>query len=233
MVEQNDFILYSEGVFKKGEIKMKKIFGIILLAVIALTLIGCSALDPLAQFERIAAQEITNVQGFNDIKDADTNDDEIEALNSSSVLIVSLSSTSLDLTNQDKIDYIKSLFELIRETHLENVALAESTKLSWDELKTNVQVFRDEDRELLPDDKYTLITYREDIRSRRTEVRDTFGDIKELFEELRGNYKIENLDMITENLEEVLDILELRHEYIIYLSQVIIDIDLMITAYNS
>ena len=212
---------------------MKKIFGIILILVITLTLIGCSALDPLAQFERIAAQEIINVQGFNDIKDADTNDEEIEMLVSSSNQIVSLSSTSIDLTNQDKIDYIRSLFVFIRETHQENVSLAESTKLSWNELKISIQEFKDENLEFLPDDKEILMTYRDDIRTRRAEVRDTFGDIKELFEELRGNYKIEHLDMVIENLEEVLDILELRHDYIVFLSQVIIDVDLMITSYNS
>lgn len=212
---------------------MKKILGMMFLAVIALTLIGCSALDPLSQFERVAAQEISSVQEFNDVTDEDTNDDEVEALYSGSIQVVSLSATTLDLTNQDKIDYIKSLFQLIRETHLENVALAESTKLSWDELILNIQVFRDSDLELLPDDKEILITYRHEIRTRRTEVRATFGDIKELFDELRGKYTIENLDMITENLEEVLNILDLRQEYITYLNQVILDVDLMITSYNS
>ena len=212
---------------------MKKILGMMFLAVIALTLIGCSALDPLSQFERVAAQEISSVQEFNDVTDEDTNDDEVEALYSGSIQVVSLSATTLDLTNQDKIDYIKSLFQLIRETHLENVALAESTKLSWDELILNIQVFRDSDLELLPDDKEILITYRNEIRTRRTEVRATFGDIKELFDELRGKYTIENLDMITENLEEVLNILDLRQEYITYLNQVILDVDLMITSYNS
>ncbi|MBU1142639.1 MAG: hypothetical protein KKH92_03230 [Firmicutes bacterium] len=212
---------------------MKKILGMMFLAVIALTLIGCSALDPLSQFERVAAQEISSVQEFNDVTDEDTNDDEVEALYSGSIQVVSLSATTLDLTNQDKIDYIKSLFQLIRETHLENVALAESTKLSWDELILNIQVFRDSDLELLPDDKEILITYRHEIRTRRTEVRATFGDIKELFDELRGKYTIENLDMITENLEEVLNVLDLRQEYITYLNQVILDVDLMITSYNS
>jgi hypothetical protein len=212
---------------------MKKIFGIIFLSVIALMLVGCSALDPLSQFERVAKQEINHVQEFNDVLDSDTNDDEVEALTYSNIQLVSLSATTLDLSNQEKIDNIKSMFQMIRETHLENVALAESTKLSWDNLILNIEVFRDLENELLPDDREILIDYRTEIRTRRTEVRATFGDIKELFEELRGNYTIENLDQITENLEEVLGILELRQEYISYLSQVILDVDTIVLSYNS
>ncbi|MDO9628458.1 MAG: hypothetical protein Q7I99_01040, partial [Acholeplasmataceae bacterium] len=163
---------------------MKKLLGVIVSLSMLLVLMGCTSLDALSQFERMASREVINTNSLNEIPQNDLDNQDVLTLSEGINLVVGLSSSTLEMTNSDKISYIKELFQSIRETHLENVELAKTTKTSWDELKNNIKIFRDSDFELSSDDKEMLITYRNELKSRRNEVKETFGDIKELFGEL-------------------------------------------------
>ncbi len=204
---------------------MKKLIALFTLVLFATVLIGCSALDPLENFIKAANSNVTTIEAFEAVESED--EIGVNALTSQSILQVSLTLS----TNQEKIAYIRTLFQDIKLLHAQNVIDANDVKTSWALLKTNAETFKSLGLEMSTEDKATLREARQLIVAERQTIMETRGEVYNLFLELRGKYTLENLDLIISNLEEVKVILEQRAAFITLFGQTVTDVNLIVESY--
>ena len=208
---------------------MKKIMSFIVVTFIALMLFGCQALDPLSAFVNAAENNLSALDTFEESGVQTEDEIDINALTSESILLLSLTSSH----DQDQIAYIRTLFQDIRLQHANNVVNVESVRLVWQELKTNAQTFYSLEYSLSDEDKSSVRDARQLLSRERLAIMETQGVIFDLFQELRGKYTIENVDLIITNLETIKTILESRAAYISLVEQTIGDVNVIVLGYLS
>jgi PBP1b-binding outer membrane lipoprotein LpoB len=204
---------------------MKKLIALFTLVLLATLLVGCSTRDPLSNFMKAANSNINTIETFEAVESEDETG--VNALTSQSILQVSLALS----TNQEKIAYIRTLFQDIKLLHAQNVIDANEVKTSWALLKTNAETFKSLELEMSSEDKATLRAARQLIVAERQTIMETRGEVYNLFQELRGKYTLENLDLIISNLEEVKVILEQRAAFITLFGQTVTDVNLIVESY--
>jgi hypothetical protein len=204
---------------------MKKLIALFTLVLLATLLVGCSTRDPLSNFMKAANSNVTTIETFEAVESEDETG--VNALTSQSIQQVSLALT----TNQEKIAYIRTLFQDIKLIHAQNVIDANDVKTSWALLKTNAETFKSLELEMSSEDKATLRAARQLIVSERQTIMETRGEVYSLFLELRGKYTLENLDLIISNLEEVKVILEQRAAFITLFGHTVTDVNLIVESY--
>jgi PBP1b-binding outer membrane lipoprotein LpoB len=204
---------------------MKKLIALFTLVLLATLLVGCSTRDPLSNFMKAANSNISTIETFEAVESEDETG--VNALTSQSIQQVSLALT----TNQEKIAYIRTLFQDIKLLHAQNIIDANKVKTSWALLKTNAETFKSLELEMSSEDKATLRAARQLIVSERQTIMETRGEVYSLFLELRGKYTLENLDLIISNLEEVKVILEQRAAFITLFGHTVTDVNLIVESY--
>lgn len=207
---------------------MKKIMLGLFVVLLGSLLVGCSALDPLSQFERAAGSNVTVISEFEDVE----GDDDVAALSVEGTTIL-LSTTLLEgeMTDLEKVQYIKTLFQEIRVLHAENVLAGEEARTSWQALKANVVIFREQELTLTEDDKALIQSYRQTLVDERTNILADKGEVRALFVELRGKWNRDNLDLIITNLEAIKVILQQRSAFIDLVNESVIAVDAIVQAY--
>ncbi|RJX26276.1 MAG: hypothetical protein C4537_02660 [Acholeplasma sp.] len=207
---------------------MKKIMLGLFVVLLGSLLVGCSALDPLASFERAAGSNVTVIDEFEDIE----GDDDVAALSIEKTTIL-LSTTLADgeMTDLEKVQYIKTLFQEIRVLHAENVLAGEEARTSWQTLKANVTIFREQELTLTEDDKALIQSYRQTLVDERTTILADKGEVRALFVELRGKWNLDNLDLIITNLEAIKVILQERSAFIDLVNESVIAVDAIVQTY--
>ncbi len=207
---------------------MKKIMLGLFVVLLGSLLVGCSALDPLSQFERAAGSNVTVISEFEDVE----GDDDVAALTLEGTTVL-LSTTLLEgeMTDLEKVQYIKTLFQEIRVIHAENVLAGEEARTSWQTLKANVVIFREQELTLTEEDKATIQSYRQTLVDERTNILADKGEVRALFVELRGKWNRDNLDLIITNLEAIKVILQERSAFIDLVNESVIAVDAIVQTY--
>jgi uncharacterized protein YcfL len=208
---------------------MKKYSLIALLVLSALLLVGCTANDALGRFERSASSTIETTTDLDQSSSLDINEQEVNAIESSTSYL--LSSVTLELTVQEKIEYARSLYTSIALLHANNIILHEGNKADFATLKTSIQAFRDLGATLSEEDKALIISEREAVVASRTAVLETKGDIRMLLIELQGKFNLENIDLIIENFEEIHAILTIRNTHLLLVQEKLSSVQSIVDTY--
>ncbi len=207
---------------------MKKIMLGLLALLLGSVLVGCSALDPLSQFERAAGSNVAVMDDFEDVE----GDDDVAALSmEGSVVLLSTTLADGEMTDLEKVQYIKTLFQEIRVIHAENVLAGEQARTSWQSLKANVITFREQELALNDDDKALIRSYRATLAEERTNILEDKGEVRALFVELRGQWNRDNLDLIITNLEAIKVILQERSAFIDLVNESVDAVDVIVQSY--
>lgn len=212
---------------------MKKILLVVTIIALASSLAACAARDAFSVFERAASSEISLVDQYEAIQAADLNDQTLDQLSFDNVQTLSMTLEATDLTDVEKIAYIRELYQDIQVTYAQNILLKVEIKDVWTELKTNVAAFRDAELTLTDDDKTILTDYKTEFSIRRLEVKASIGSIRDSFETLRGNFDLDHLDLITEQFESILEVLTMRNDHMVYLKDALIDVNEIALTYLS
>lgn len=212
---------------------MKKILVMITILALASSLVACAAQDAFSIFEKAAASEIKLVDQYEVIQTTDLNDQTLNQLSFDNVQTLSMTLDTEDMTNMEKVAYIRELYQDIQIIRAENVLIIYEIKDIWIELKESVTAFRDAELTLTDDDKATLTDYKMEFSLRRLEVRASIGSIKASLEELKGHYDLDHLDLIIDHFESILDVLTMRHDHMVYLKDALLDVNTIALTYLS
>lgn len=211
----------------KGGTIMKKLFVLFACLSLGFILFGCASTDPLTQFIAAGEKNLNTVETFDGMSEID--DQALTKLSSEGVMLLSTSISS----DQEKRDYVRTLFSEIRLQHAHNIIETEALKIGFYDLKDNAQAFQALELELTNGEKEEIMLLRQSLLYERQQMIETRGMIYELFQELQGKYNLENIDLVIENLEEILVILEDRATYISYAHQIFIDVDTILISHMS
>ena len=210
---------------------MKKLAIIAVVVLVGLGLIGCQQEDALSIFEKSVSSEIALMNQYDAVESDDLYEQTLNQLSFSHVQTLSTSLDATSMTTVEKIEYARSLYDEIRVLHAQNVIKFVENKSSFTTLKENVVLFREGDFTLTEEDESTLLLYKDELATRRLVVKETIGDIRDLLVELKGNYNLEHIDLIISNFETIKEILQLRQDHMIYVSTVLVDVNLIVSAY--
>jgi len=210
---------------------MKKLLTIMSIVILASSMVACVALDAFAAFEKAAASELNLVDQYETIQPTDLDDQTLSQLSFDHVQALSTTLSTEDLTNSEKVAYIRELYQAIQVVRAENILLKTEAKDVWSELKLNVTAFREAELTLSDEHKTLLSDYKNEFTLRRLEVEASIGSIKSSLETLKGNYDLEHLDLIIEHFESILDVLSMRNDHLVYLNQALIDVNLIALSY--
>ncbi|MBN2300393.1 MAG: hypothetical protein JXC31_04300 [Acholeplasmataceae bacterium] len=211
---------------------MKKLLLGITILFMGLALTGCFASDELSAFEKTTGNIITTVNRFETIENDELNVQLLNQLESSKVKTLNLTlDTSDEMTDHEKIEHIIQLYQSVSSAHQQNTTLRLEIKDLWTTTQEQVSQFRAAELTLSDADKTTITDYKVILAVKGLEVKDTIGDVQTLIQEVKDNFNLEHLDLITANLEQVLDILTLRYEFMVYLQTVITDVNQSILSY--
>ncbi|MCF7930682.1 MAG: hypothetical protein K9L02_04125 [Acholeplasmataceae bacterium] len=210
---------------------MKKLLTIISIVILATSMVACVALDAFAAFEKAAKDELNLVDQYEVIQPTDLDDQTLNQLSFDDVQALSTTLGDDNLTNSEKVAYIRELYQAIQVVRAENILLKVETKAVWSELKLNVTAFREAELTLSEEHKTMLSDYKNEFTLRRLEVEASIGSIKSSLETLKGNYDLEHLDLIIEHFESILDVLSMRHDHLAYLNQALIDVNSIALTY--
>lgn len=199
---------------------------------LGLGLSGCLSTDELSAFERIAGTQMTTINRFDDISPLQLNDQMVNQLNTTQSVTLSMTlDTSNELTNREKIDNIVLLYQNISSARTRNVTLGLEIKDLWAMTKENVNLFKASELTLTEADKTIITDYKVVLRIEGLLVKDTIGDIQVLVQEIKDNFDLEHLDLITTNFEQILEILTLRYDFMILLQSSVTDVNNIILTY--
>ncbi len=211
---------------------MKKILMGFTVLLLGLGLSGCLSTDELSAFERIAGTQMTTINRFDDISPLQLNDQMVNQLNTTQSVTLSMTlDTSNELTNREKIDNIVLLYQNISSARTRNVTLGLEIKDLWAMTKENVDLFKASELTLTEADKTIITDYKVVLRIEGLLVKDTIGDIQVLVQEIKDNFDLEHLDLITTNFEQILEILTLRYDFMILLQSSVTDVNNIILTY--
>jgi len=208
---------------------MKHYSLIILIVLSAILLVGCTTSDALSQFERSASATLEVTTNLDASSSLDINEQQVNNISLSTSYL--LSSTKLDLTVQEKIVYVRSLYSAIRLLHANNIIQHEANKVSFSTLKTSIQTFRDTEIALSDEDQLSIRNHREEVVASRTIVLETKGDIRALLLELQGKYTLENIDLVIQSFEEIQVILTLRNTHLLLVQEKIESVQMIVDTY--
>lgn len=212
---------------------MKKIFVTLSIVILVSSMVACIALDAFSAFEKAASNEIDLVDQYEVIKTTDLDDQTLNQLSFDNVQALSTTLEIENLTDIQKVAYIRELYQDIQVVRAQNVLIKVEIKNVWAELKTNVTAFRAAELTLTDGDKTILSDYKTEFSLRRLEVKASLGSIKASLDTLKGNYDLEHLDLIIEHFESILDVLTMRHDHMVYLNDALIDVNSIALTYLS
>lgn len=212
---------------------MKKILTVISIVILASSMVACVALDAFASFEKAAVNEISLVDQYEVIQTTDLDDQTLNQLSFDHVQTLSTSLVEENLSDMEKVAYIRELYQSIQVVRAENILIKTEIKDIWTELKLNVSAFRDAELTLTDEDKTLLSEYKMEFSLRRLEVKASIGSIRTSLETLKGHYDLEHLDLIIEHFESILGVLNMRNEHMVYLNQALIDVNSIALTYLS
>jgi len=214
-----------------GGIQMKKLLLIVSMIAILSTLVACQTQDAFSVFERAASSEIVLVDQYEAIATTDLNDQSLDELSSDGMQILSVTMNDDDLSNLEKITYIRSLYRDIQIAHAQNILIKYEIQDIWVVLKDNVATFRENELVLTEEDQMTLQDYKLEFSLRRLEVQASIGSIKTSLEQLKGLYDIDHLDLIIDHFESILDVLNMRYDHMVYLKLALEDVNTIAVSY--
>ncbi|MBU1093556.1 MAG: hypothetical protein KKH01_03745 [Firmicutes bacterium] len=210
---------------------MKKLLLIVSMIAILSTLVACQTQDAFSVFERAASSEIVLVDQYEAIATTDLNDQSLDELSSDGMQILSVTMNDDDLSNLEKITYIRSLYRDIQIAHAQNILIKYEIQDIWVVLKDNVATFRENELVLTEEDQMTLQDYKLEFSLRRLEVQASIGSIKTSLEQLKGLYDIDHLDLIIDHFESILDVLNMRYDHMVYLKLALEDVNTIAVSY--
>lgn len=212
---------------------MKKILMTVSIILLASSLVACIALDAFSAFEKAASNEIDLVNQYEVIQTTDLDDQTLNQLSFDNVQALSTTLEVDDLTDMEKVAYIRELYQDIQVVRAQNILIKVEIKDVWTELKTNVAAFKDAELTLTDDDKTLLADYKMEFSLRRLEVKASIGSIRTSLETLKGHYDLEHLDLIIEHFESILDVLTMRHDHMVFLKDALVDVNSIALTYLS
>ncbi len=190
-------------------------------------LFGCMDSDPLKAFENSVTTDIKEIDSFEVIEDHN----DVESL---SIQLSVLSQTTLledEMTDQEKIMYARQLFHDIQLIHAQNIISKDTLSQNWQLLKSDIALFREQELNLNDEDKETILSYRAQLIAERELILLDRGKVRELFNELRGQYKLETIDLVISNFEEIKTILEERQAFISLVDDTVIQVNEIVKTY--
>ncbi len=212
---------------------MKKILMTVSIILLASSLVACIALDAFSAFEKAASNEIDLVNQYEVIQTTDLDDQTLNQLSFDNVQALSTTLEVDDLTDMEKVAYIRELYQDIQVVRAQNILIKVEIKDVWTELKTNVAAFKDAELTLTDDDKTLLADYKMEFSLRRLEVKASIGSIRTSLETLKNHYDLEHLDLIIEHFESILDVLTMRHDHMVFLKDALVDVNSIALTYLS
>lgn len=116
-------------------------------------------------------------------------------------------------TQRAKVIMARGLYRQMVRLHLDNMDLFDLLREDGKTLKDTAKAFREAGYTLSEADQENARTIIEAFRDERGELRDIHGDAKAILDSLRGQVSLENIDFVISSLQEVITILESRHEH--------------------
>jgi hypothetical protein len=152
----------------------------------------------------------------------------------------------IDLENTDvKSEYMSFIemdldplqeFAELRTSFLENHLLLQEQRMTFqsnkEELRTLIKLFRDSQLQLTDEDKVLILEKIELFKGYRQEFLDTKGLAYLRIYNLKGQYKIEDIDIINQTIGEVNEVLLLRIELFEKTNQDIMEVIAILEEYT-
>jgi len=210
----------------------RKIASLLVIGLISVALIGCGENAELWDLQNALNQGIQDINTLDAVDETDLSEQDIEDVNlvltEGSTIELSLTLLEEPLTIQEKIDLIQATHANIRATQLEINTKKAELKIAVEELKVDIQAFRNGDATLSDEDKALIKTYIEEIVSIRNDLKATIGQAYRKMADLRGKFRLANVDLILTTFQDVEQVLALRLEKITRLSEIVVSLNAII-----
>ncbi|MBU1144713.1 MAG: hypothetical protein KJ971_02490 [Firmicutes bacterium] len=210
----------------------KWILSFLFLFLLSFLLIGCTSQDELRRLDLMIQDGIQTTDNLDNISDEDLSETSVTTLSLSTYESqVMEMEFALLLTPSEKITQIRELHALILETHL-SIADAKATlRISHQDLKNQITIFRESEQTLSEEDKTQLELLISEVKEINVVLKGTIGFAYRQMRDLRGMYQIENLDLILDTYKDVLDVLELRLTSIERINEILMEANEIIAGY--
>jgi Zn-dependent oligopeptidase len=205
----------------------KTLVSILLVFVAIVTMAGCNDSSLFTRLETALNNSTGNVDSLDhvaveDMSDTNLNPFKTDASNQTYI--------TLAFDNLDKVDEVIDLFKDIKDQQMMINELKTSLKVSIHDLKSNIKAFKDSGVELTDEEKTTIETYINEIKTANEQLKNTIGKVYLKMRNLRGKYNLANLDNIITNLTQVKAAITTRVESATRISEIIIDINNILSS---
>ncbi len=210
----------------------RKIALLLMVGLIGFAFIGCGENSELWDLQVALNQGIQDINTLDAVDEEDLSEQDIEAvgLEMTETSVIELSVTLLEepLTIQEKIDLIQATHANIKTIQLDINTKKAELKIAVEALKGDIQLFRNGDETLSDEDKALIKAYIEEILTIRDELKATIGQAYRKMADLRGQYRLANIDLILTTFQDVEEVLQLRLTKITRLLEIVSSLDELI-----
>ena len=210
----------------------RKIALLLMVGLIGFAFIGCGENSELWDLQVALNQGIQDINTLDAVDEADLSEQDIEAvgLEMTETSVIELSVTLLEepLTIQEKIDLIQATHTNIKTIQLDINTKKAELKIAVEALKVDIQAFRNGDETLSDEDKALIKAYIEEILTIREALKATIGQAYRKMADLRGQYRLANVDLILTTFQDVEEVLQLRLAKITRLLEIVSSLDELI-----
>lgn len=198
-----------------------------MMALVVFGLSACALTNDFAVFERTLDRGIETADQLDKIAAEDLSETNVTGLDFVVEDEIVQLSYQEELAVPQIVQDIRALHQAIRVAHAEIVLIREDNRIAREELRAAIELFRESDMTLSEEDKATLKAYVDELRSIRDALVETNGEAFQKMKSLRGQYRLENAEMIQTTLQEVLGLLESRKAHFERVGEIIAAVQAM------
>lgn len=232
--------------------KSKKIIIIasILIVIFAFTIVftGCTS-NTFTRLTRALNQTAETTQNLDTIANEDLTENTVSDLSQSyqntAFLPINMSTSTLSMnlsfgeigvvqlssTNTiDKISNILNTREELKNKQVHMNQIREDIKIKIENIKSNIKAYSKQDNKLSEEENSIIDSYIDEILEIKATLEGTIGEVYPRIKELRGKYKLENIDLINNTYNEVLDVVNIRVQNFDRLAIIANDIDTILSS---
>lgn len=174
---------------------------------------GCNANNQLNQFDK--ALNITNdtISSLDNIESNDLSEGLLSTIASTQPL--SFDANMAQTSAETIFEKISLAIELQNELRLKQAKVNENKLLFLSaraDIKANIQNFKNLDLTLTDQEKEQIKIYIEEIKTINKEIKNTIGNVYKKIFDLRGKYRINNIDTIIKAYSDVQPYMDIRVE---------------------
>lgn len=194
---------------------MKKILTIVavvtIVAVMSMILAGCNG-DGLNKLSREFRSAVSTAQSVDDVDSKDLKPMQNDLLTNTDMVLLSSEGTTETDTDINKLSLTLAIHDEIK-AKTERINLKrEELKTEVEEIKVLIEAFKRLNIELTEEEKALVDEYIAELKEINLTLRETIGKAYKRMYDLRGQYKLSNIDTIHTTFTEVNEVLAVREE---------------------